>query len=239
MDRLDNLVLTVALRLGTIASLFVFCRPRRLMLTLLLVPILFVGCLALSSPAAAQVPAAAKHHQRDLTRIAQQEFGLDAPVALFAAQIHQESSWRNAARSSHAEGLAQFTPATAEWIAGHYPDLGEAMPYSPTWAMRAMLRYNRHIKARVKPWYARHVPECDRWAFALAGYNGGPGWISRDRRLAESSGLDPDRWWRHVEHCSARADWAFEENRQYVRRILLELEPRYISAGWRGRPTCP
>lgn len=210
------------------------------LLALLVIPVL-LGVLAHCARANAEgVPAAAVHYQRDLTRIVQQEWGLAGSVAVHAAQIHQESGWRtHVASHAGAQGLAQFLPATADWIAALYPDLGQAAPYSPGWAMRALVRYNRHILQRVKPWHARDVPQCDRWAFTLSGYNGGPGWIERDRRLAEARGRDPDRWWGHVEHTSARAHWAYRENRAYPRRILLELEPRYRAAGWHGEALCP
>lgn len=199
---------------------------------------LLLAVTLLSTAAVAQIPAAAKGYQRPLTRLAQQEFGLQAPVALFAAQIHQESSWQATAQSPYAQGLSQFTPATAQWITSRYPDLGHAAPYSPGWAMRALLRYNRHIHQRVKPWHARDVPPCERWAFTLSGYNGGPGWITRDRRLAEAAGQHPDRWWHHTQHYSARSPAAMQENRHYVQRIMRTLEPRYRAAGWQGGPTC-
>lgn len=202
-----------------------------------------VACLVILSlcaclPAYAQIPDNALRYQRELTRLTQQEFGLFAPVALFAAQIHQESSWRSAAKSPYAEGLAQFTPATAEWISEIYPDLGKAAPYSPGWAMRAMLRYDRHIKDRVKPWDARDIPECDKWAFTLSGYNGGPGWITRDRRHTQAAGFCSDSWFGSVEKYSTRSASAFNENRHYVNRILNDLEPRYIAAGWPGAQIC-
>lgn len=200
--------------------------------------ILILLALFLSLSAFAQIPERADHYRRDLTRISQQEIGLAAPVALFAAQIHQESSWRSDAKSPYAEGLTQFTPATAKWISEIYPDLGNATPYSPGWAMRAMVRYDLHILARVKPWHARDIPECDKWAFTLSGYNGGPGWITRDRRQAESAGHCPDVWWGSVENHSTRSASAFKENRHYPHRILFELEPRYIAAGWPGVSTC-
>jgi membrane-bound lytic murein transglycosylase MltF len=182
--------------------------------------------------AVAQVPASADHYRRELTRIAQQEMGLGAPVALFAAQIHQESSWRSTAKSPYAQGLTQFTPATAKWISEIYPDLGPAAPYSPSWAMRAMVRYDLHIMASVKPWHARDIPQCDKWAFTLSGYNGGPGWITRDRRQAEAAAHCPDRWWASVENYSTRSAAAFKENRHYPQRILKELAPRYVAAAW-------
>lgn len=205
---------------------------------LVVVVALVMGTLYAQRAVADPIPQAAQHYQRELTRIAQQEFGLDASVSLFAAQIHQESSWRPTARSPYADGLAQFTPATAEWISHIYPDLGAAAPFSPGWAIRAMLRYNKHLVSRVKPWHARDVPPCDRWAMALSAYNGGPGWLSRDRRLANAKGANPDLWFDNVEHYSRRADWALRENRHYPRRILFELEPRYRQAGWSGRPVC-
>jgi len=196
--------------------------------------------MAACAPAQADpIPAAAQKYQLELTRLARQEFGMTAPVSLFAAQVHQESSWRTTATSPYANGLAQFTPDTAAWISEIYPDLGPAAPFSPGWALRALLRYDRHLVSRVKPWHARDVPVCDLWAFALAGYNGGPGWISRDRRLAQAGGASPDLWFDHVEKYTARADWARKENREYPRRILLTLEPRYRAAGWAGSNLCP
>lgn len=207
---------------------------------LLMVLVMVIGsALGGCSPVyAGPIPEAATQRQRELTRLAQQEFGLDAPVAMFAAQVHQESSWRTTARSPYADGLAQFTPATATWISEIYPDLGVAAPFSPAWALRAMLRYDKHLVSRVKPWNARDVPICDRWAFALSAYNGGPGWLSRDRRLARAEGANPDLWFDHVEHHTRRADWARRENRHYPQRILFELEPRYRLAGWPGRAPC-
>lgn len=209
------------------------------LLGVVLMALVVVIGFAVPTAAAAGIPGAAQQYQRPLTRLAQQEFGLDAPVALFAAQIHQESAWRTNAQSPYADGLAQFTPATAAWISEIYPDLGPAAPFSPSWALRAMLRYDKHLVSRVKPWNARDVPLCDRWAFVLSAYNGGPGWLSRDRRLARAEGANPDLWFSHVEHHTRRADWARRENRHYPRRILLELEPRYRLAGWpAGRSPC-
>jgi len=66
-------------------------------------------------------------------------WGLEAPVALFAAQVHQESGWREDARSPvGALGLAQFMPGTAAWIAQLYPaDLGDAAPLDALGAARS------------------------------------------------------------------------------------------------------
>lgn len=200
----------------------------------LLIIIAFVG-LAACAPAQAQIPTAAAQYQRELTRIVQQEWGMNGRVAVHAAQIHQESGWRASVNSPvGAQGLSQFMPATSRWIAEIYPDLGAAAPYSPTWAMRAQARYNRWHWQRL----ASAANECERWAFTLSAYNGGLGWVQRDQRLARAAGDDAGRWFNHVEQHTNRASWAKRENRHYVRRILLELTPRYERAGWQGGAPC-
>lgn len=183
----------------------------------------------------AEIPREAQQYRHILTREAHLHWGLDAPVARLAAQIHQESAWRADAKSPYADGLAQFTPATAEWIAQVYPRaLANPAPYSPGWAIRALVIYDRHLYHRVTA-----ATPCDAWAFTLSAYNGGEGWRKRDQALCASvPGCDPSRWWGHVEHYSPRAAWAFRENRDYPQRILLRWEPIYIRAGWPGKAVC-
>jgi soluble lytic murein transglycosylase-like protein len=202
--------------------------------------ILLAGGCAPAAAVAGPIPSEAQRYQRELVRQVHQVWGLDGPVALHAAQVHQESAWRAGVDSPvGAQGMAQFMPATAAWMAELYPELGEAAPYSPSWALAAMARYNRRIYNGLRPMQAEALPRCDRLAMMLSGYNGGPGWVSRDRRLAAAHGADPDRWWGEVEHYTNRADWARRENRRYPQRIIFELEPRYLRAGWPGRPSCP
>lgn len=185
---------------------------------------------------ALSVPQAALPHRAELTRQARLVWGLNAPVADFAGQVHQESAWRPAAVSRvGAQGMAQFMPATAKWWCElHRMSAAECQPTNPTWALRAMVGYNR--------WLWNRIPdtsdECDRMAFTLSAYNGGLGWVQRDRRLATARGLDASRYWGHVEAVNAgRAQWAIRENRDYPRRILHQHSPRYAAAGW-GRSTC-
>ncbi|MDT8428509.1 MAG: transglycosylase SLT domain-containing protein [Pseudomonadales bacterium] len=192
--------------------------------------------IASQAAAAAEIPATAWRYQHTLTAIAQREFGLPAPAALLAAQVHQESSWRADARSPYAGGLAQFTPDTIAWLSRTYKDIPPDAAFNPDAALAALARYNRHIYDRQA--LPAHT-ECDRWAFVLSGYNGGPGWIDRDRRLCTASGqCDNTRWFGHVEYHSERAEWAMQENRHYPRRILGELHARYLGAGWRGTEVC-
>lgn len=194
---------------------------RRLILTATLAALLPVAMATAGDP-----PRRSLQYRADVIRYSRLVYGLAAPVSLFAAQIHQESAWDHLARSPYAGGLTQFTPATAEWIAERFPALAAADVYNPRWAIHAMLIYDQWLYGRF-----RAVGECDRWAKALAGYNGGPGWITRDEALAAEAGLDPARWWDNVELVSARAAWAFRENRHYPRAIIERHQPLYKQWG--------
>lgn len=180
-----------------------------------------------SEAQALAVPANAKRFQRQFIANARYVWGLDAPVRVMAAQVHQESAWRENAKSKYADGLAQFTPATATWISGLFPDLASNEPYNPAWAFRALARYDKFLFDRQRT----AATPCDRWAFTLSAYNGGEGWVSRDKSRAAAAGRDSTRWFGHVEHHSSRAAWAFRENRGYPSRILLRLQPVYTVWG--------
>ena len=180
------------------------------------------------------IPHEAARYQRDLVRNARLVWGMDAPIATFAGQVHQESWWKNGARSAYAGGLAQFTPDTADWIGGVFPDLAERQPYNPAWALRALVRYDHYLWERVPA----TAPPCDRMAFVLSAYNGGEGWVQRDRKVARAAGADVSRWFGNVERFNAgRAPAMFAENRGYPRSILLRWEPLYAAAGW-GNGVC-
>lgn len=164
------------------------------------------------------IPDRANAYRRDLTRQARMVWGLDAPIATFAAQIHQESAWRPDARSPYAHGLAQFTPATADWIAELDPLLASADTGNPIWALRALVTYDR--------WLFERLPgdDCPRMHLALRAYNGGLVYIKREIATGKA--------------CRAfRAEWACRENLDYPVRILNRNEPAYVEAGW-GRGVC-
>ena len=232
----------------------------------LLAAVILAGGLLLAVPprdagaAATVIPASAKTYRALLVREARLAWGIDAPVATFAAQIHAESAWDiHAVSPAGAQGLAQFMPSTATWISSIFPDLRlgnlgmgtgregddtpslphedaakDGAPFCPHWAVRAMLRYDHWLVARVT---ARNA--CERMAFALSAYNGGLGWVQRDKRLARNKGIDPEQYWGGVETVNAgRSAANFRENRDYPRRILLKLEPVYEAAGW-GGGLCP
>lgn len=194
--------------------------------------LVLVGLASLAR--AESIPANALRHRAELTRCARYAFGLSAPVATLAGQVHQESRWReNAVSPVGARGLAQFMPATSKWIGELVPELADNAPFNPGWALRALATYDKWLWDRVT---ARD--DCQRMAMALAGYNGDLGWVQRDKTLAKRQGADPLVWFGQVERFNAgRAEVAIRENRGYPRRILGTLEPLYIRGGW-GQGVC-
>lgn len=214
-------------------------RPCRVVVLLMIVWVLcFVASIAC---AADTVPREAMQHRTNLTRNAHMIWGLDAPVATFAAQIHQESAWRANARSrAGAAGMSQFMPATARWIASVYPSLATMQPDNPVWAMRALLTYDLHLWQRI-----RAADDCQRMAMTLSAYNGGLGWIYRDQQLARAAPgkgpgkpIDATLWFDGIERLNAgRSPAAWRENRDYPRRILHGHQLRYIAAGF-GQGVC-
>ena len=175
------------------------------------------------------VPHQAARFKADLTRCARVHWGLEAPVATFAAQVHQESRWNpNAVSPVGAKGLTQFMPATSAWMGNVDPELAANQPFNPGWALRALSAYDKWLWDRVQAF-----TPCDRMAMTLSAYNGGLGWVQRDKTLAHRQGADPLEWFDSVERFNAgRSAAAFRENRGYPRRILLTLEPLYVQAGW-------
>lgn len=156
-------------------------------------------------------------------------WGLEQDGTVFYAQIHQESAWKPEAQSAYASGLAQFTPDTADWISRLYPaDLGDNNPLDVRWAVRALVKYDKWLYDR----FSFAFDEDHRWMFSLSGYNGGAGWITKDRSLAAENGKDTTRWTCNVEHHSKRASWAFKENRDYIAKILNKWVPIYRGGGF-------
>jgi len=181
-------------------------------------------------------PAAALAYRASLTRTARAVWGMDAPVPVFAAQIHAESGWRHDAVSPvGALGLAQFMPATAHWIAGRDPALAAGQPFNPAWAMRAMVVYDQYLFGLAPARYTAR----DRMWVALRGYNGGMGHWQAEARAALLPPLGEGRDGgvptreqvdaacgqasRSIKHCA--------ENLTYPKRILIDLQPRYAAWG--------
>lgn len=185
--------------------------------------------------AAVRVPEVGALQRLYVEQAAAEVWGVDASPARLAAQIHQESHWRSHARSGvGAQGLAQFMPATARWIAQQFPDrLGQFDPWNPQQAALAAAVYDHWL-------WTRQAGDnvCARWAFALSAYNGGERALGQEQVRAERAGANPLLWFGQVAEYRARSPAAWRENRGYVRQILLILEPAYIDAGWAGTAVC-
>lgn len=177
----------------------------------------------------AQVPSAALTYRPDMIRSAWLIWGPGAPIATLAAQIHQESNWNINARSQvGAGGLAQFMPATAEDAAKRWPNICKpANPFNPQWAFNCRDHY---LKSLVSGNHAEHTTECDEWVFGLRAYNGGGGWVARDRKLTFISGYNADDWHTVQGFNAGRSFAAFKENTEYPVRIF-RLEARYAEWG--------
>jgi len=164
---------------------------------------------------------------------ARQAWGLDAPVAAFAAQVHAESAWNPLAVSRvGAKGMAQFMPGTATWwcqINKLSPE--ECQPENPAWALRALVGFDRWLYERVSG-----PSEYDRLWGALRAYNGGLGHWQKEAALA---GAPPAKGRDSIDATCGRAKRApvhCQENLGYPRRILITLQPLY--RGW-GREVNP
>lgn len=193
----------------------------------ILLSLLFAG--GFFNPACAQpIPAAAHKYRAELTRAARSQWGLDAPIAALAAQVHQESGWNPTAVSRvGAQGMAQFMPGTSVWWCqlNKLPP-ADCQPTNPTWALRALVGYDKHLFDRTPP----HMSDFDRLWVALRAYNGGLGhWLAEGRAtglpLPSRSQVDAacGRAKRHAVHCP--------ENLGYPQRILAVLQPRYAAWG--------
>lgn len=189
---------------------------------------------------AQRLPPNSFQYRAILTHEARTIWGLDANIALFAGQIHQESTWNpDAVSRVGARGLGQFMPGTAQDMQRWYaPQLQQYPIYSPLWSIRALLLYNQRLYRAIKPQVTEQMAHCDRIAMMLASYNGGLGWVNRDRRQTASIGANQDIWFGSVELYSPRAKWAFEENRDYVRRIMGPRLQLYLRSGYPGVDPC-
>jgi len=150
--------------------------------------------------------------------------GLTRHRSLLAAQIELESAWDCEARSRHAAGCAQFTePTWAQYSVEVRPSCDGMPRTDPECAFRAQSLYMK----RLLHLYRMSASRREQEALALAAYNGGSGWIRREkRRCKRDSRCSPNRWFGHVEDHCLRSEWACRVNRDYPVRIS-RLEPKY------------
>lgn len=130
-----------------------------------------------------------------------ERYGLD--WRLMAAQAFQESRFDPQAESwVGAQGLFQVMPATGK-------ELGFTNLKDPENSVHAGIKYMHQLISRMDP----SIEFRQRLRFALAAYNAGYGHVLDAQRIAEQRGLDPHRWFGHVEQAMLLL-----EKPQYYRR---------------------
>jgi membrane-bound lytic murein transglycosylase MltF len=135
------------------------------------------------------------------------QYGFD-PVML-AAQGYQESQLNQEAKSHvGAIGVMQIMPATGKELGvGNIGRIEPNIHGGAKYMDQLMTRYFKDAK----------FEGSNRSLFAFAAYNAGPGNISRMRKLAAERGLDPDKWFNHVEVVTSEKIGL--ETTTYVRNI--------------------
>lgn len=174
------------------------------------------------------IPREALPYQAELIREARYAFGMDAPVALLAAQITQESGWKPGVCSVYACGLAQFTPGTAQWLSGINTSLGPAAPLDPHWALRALVTYDKRLHDGANP----SASDCDRWQFGLSDYNGGSGWRIRRQKMSPQ----PEDYAITSAFNPGISKVNQQQNQAYPFRIVFHWQPVFVS--WNGPLIC-
>jgi membrane-bound lytic murein transglycosylase MltF len=129
---------------------------------------------------------------------------------MLAAQGYQESALDQTKKSPvGAIGVMQLMPATGQSLKVGDITVTEANVHGGTKYMdQLMTQYFNDAK----------FDEQNRTLFAFASYNAGPGNISKMRKEAEKRGLDPDKWFNHVEVVTAEKIGM--ETTTYVRNIF-------------------
>jgi len=126
---------------------------------------------------------------------------------LIVAQMYQESRFNPQAISfKGAEGLMQMMPSTAE-------DIGARNLANPANSIQAGVKYLSMLRDQ----FENDLLLEDRTWFTLASYNAGFGRVKRARELASEMGLDPDRWFGHVEKAMLALAQPFEKDGEVVR----------------------
>ncbi len=135
-------------------------------------------------------------------------FGMDWLQIM--AQGFQESALNQKAKSPHgAVGIMQVLPSTAEWLGvKNYMELEGNIHAGVKYMNRLMNRYSKDPA----------ISKENRFFFALAAYNAGPGRLNKYRKRARKMGYDPNAWFGNVERASLRSGNL--ETVMYVRNIM-------------------
>jgi membrane-bound lytic murein transglycosylase MltF len=157
------------------------------------------------------------------------QYGFD--WLLSAAQAYQESGLDHSVVSSAgAIGVMQLLPSTAADPSVNIPDI-QAVENN----IHAGIKYKRFMLDHY--FDNERITPLDRFLFTLAAYNAGPSRINEYREKAQQRGLNPDRWFMHVEQVSNQQTRTYVGNiykyymiyREYQRRLAeVEEEKRSV-----------
>ena len=144
---------------------------------------------------------------------------------LITAQMYQESRFNPNAKSwVGAQGLMQVMPRTAK-------EMGIKNLKQPEEGVKAGVQYLNWVRNRFEP----ELSVKDRMWFTLAAYNAGQGHVKDARRLARQQGLNPNKWFNHVEKSMlllSKRKYFRKARHGYVRgtepvNYVLEIRDRY------------
>ena len=147
---------------------------------------------------------------KDLFRKYGDMYGLD--YLLLLAQGYQESRLDQSVRSrSGAVGIMQVLPSTAAYEKVQIEDIEKNTEQN----IHAGAKYMRHLLDTYLS--DPDLDSTNKLLLGLAMYNTGPGNMKKVRRRASEMGLDPNVWFKNVEHSAAQL--IGRETVQYVSNI--------------------
>jgi membrane-bound lytic murein transglycosylase MltF len=125
-----------------------------------------------------------------------EEFDFDS--LLIMAQGYQESGLdQQRVSPSGAVGVMQLLPSTAASKDVDVPDIASS-------ADRNIYAGAKYLRYLISTYISDpHMDDHNRALFAFAAYNAGPANLKKFRDQAQAMGLDPNRWFDHVEHAAA------------------------------------
>lgn len=150
----------------------------------------------------------------------------DTRPSLIAGQVRQESGCNPVAKSRvGATGLMQIMPGTAKDIE-RICKLPGFSPLNPRLAIQGGICYNSQIRRIVAPMNSNY----DLDSVMLRSYNGGAGYILKEKRYVQSIELDSKDSLHLMEFCELfRSEDSCHENTMYPIMIREHQRKYYLS----------
>lgn len=160
----------------------------------------------------------------------------ESDIGIIGSQIAHESSWKEDVMRKEPSGVISY--GLLQVLDVTYDELKKKNPLllkgSPSEMLRARMGIRAGILYDKQMWILVSFADStvDRYAMTLSAYNGGFGWLLRDRKLAELNGYSPNKWFGNTELFSKRSVHNYKINRRYVSEILKHADEynRVLSA---------